>query len=246
MGGSLPFRSGVVVSLRPLSVCHGPLWLVPALFPSLSLSFPVCAHLLLGRDFLLLPDCPSPYFGLLVYWFLWLLFSTRVTYLRDGVTPVGSWTDCPRSERRFSLHLGQVRWSVPGWTSRLCLRVSARPVTQGMLPGGPHCVLTIRLTLALSRVLHGPLLGLSVASLTLARGLGWSFVPYPLFCRLGLVPRSVAHLAPCSRLCPLSGCTSLRLWVLGGFLVLSFVLPWPWVCLQVHLTGSVPCLQIAF
>ena len=52
--------------------------------------------------------------------------------------------------------------------------------------------------------------------------------------------------APCIRLYPLSGCTSLRLWVLGGFLVLSFVLPWPWVCLQVHLTGSVPCLQIAF
>ena len=41
MGGSLPFRSGVVVSLRPLSVCHGSMWLVPALFPSLSLSFPV-------------------------------------------------------------------------------------------------------------------------------------------------------------------------------------------------------------
>ena len=41
MGGSLPFRSGVVVSLRPLSVCHGSLWLVPALFPSLSLSLPV-------------------------------------------------------------------------------------------------------------------------------------------------------------------------------------------------------------
>ena len=105
MGGSLPFRSGVVVSLRPLSVCHGPMWLVPALFPSLSLSFPVCAHLLLGRDFLLLPDCPSPYFGLLVYWFLWLLFSTRVNYLRNGVTPLGSWTDCPRSERRFSLSI---------------------------------------------------------------------------------------------------------------------------------------------
>ena len=89
MGGSLPFRSDVVVSLRPLLVCHGPVRLVPALFPSLSLSFPVCAHLLLGRDFLLLPDCPSPYFGLLVYWFLWLLFSTRVNYLRDGVTPAG-------------------------------------------------------------------------------------------------------------------------------------------------------------
>ena len=41
MGGNLPFRSGVVVSLRPLSVCHGSLWLVTALFPSLSLSLPV-------------------------------------------------------------------------------------------------------------------------------------------------------------------------------------------------------------
>ena len=51
MGGSLLFRSGVVVSLRPLSVCHGSMWLVPALFPSLSLSFPVCAHLQLGRVF---------------------------------------------------------------------------------------------------------------------------------------------------------------------------------------------------
>ena len=41
MCGSLPFRSGVVVSLRPLSVCHGSLWLVTALFPSLSLYLPV-------------------------------------------------------------------------------------------------------------------------------------------------------------------------------------------------------------
>ena len=41
MGGSLLFQSGVVVSLRPLSVCHGSLWLVTALFPSLSLYFPV-------------------------------------------------------------------------------------------------------------------------------------------------------------------------------------------------------------
>ena len=98
--------------------------------------------------------------------------------------------------------MGQVRWSVPGWPSRLCLRVSARPVTQGVLPGGPHCVLTIRLTLALSRVLHSPLFGLSVASLTLASGLGWSFVPYPLFCRLGLVPRSVAQLCALQPLVP--------------------------------------------
>ena len=41
MGGSLPFWSGVVVSLRPLSVCQGSMWLLPALFPSLSLSLPV-------------------------------------------------------------------------------------------------------------------------------------------------------------------------------------------------------------
>ena len=140
MGGSLPFRSGVVVSLRPLSVCHGNLWLVPAFFPSLSLSFPVCAHLLLGRGFLLLPDCPSPYFGLLVYWFLWLLFSTRVTYLRDGsplrgrgqivldrneglVSPFGSgtlvssWLDIPPLSAGICApcHSGCVAW----WSS-LC------------------------------------------------------------------------------------------------------------------------------
>ena len=71
-----------------------------------------------------------------------------------------------------------------------------------MLPGGPHCVLTLRLTLALSRVLYGPLLGLSVASPALARGMGWSFVPYPLFCRLGLVPWSVAQLCALQLLVP--------------------------------------------
>ena len=129
MGGSLPFRSGVVVSLRPLSVCHGSLWLVTALFSYLSLSLPVpifswlllllhqvpwvcclfpcgCVHTCgWARGFLLLPACPSPSFGLLVYWFLWLLFSTWVPYLRDGVTPAGSWIVCPRSERRFSLSI---------------------------------------------------------------------------------------------------------------------------------------------
>ena len=227
MGGSLPFRSGVVVSLRPLSVCHGSMCLVPAFFPSLSLSFPVCTHLQLGRGFLLLPDCPSPSFGLLVYWFLWLLFSSRVPYLRDGVTPAGSWNVCPRSERKFSLHLGQVRWSVPGWTSRLCLRVSARPVTQGVLPGGPTCVLTLGLPLALSRVLHGPLLGLRVASPALARGLGLSFVPYPLFCRLGLVPRSVAQLCALQPLLPPFRVYLSEAAGFGGFLVLSIVLPCP-------------------
>ena len=39
--GRLPCRSAVVVSLRPLSICHGSWWLVSALFPSLSLFFTV-------------------------------------------------------------------------------------------------------------------------------------------------------------------------------------------------------------
>ena len=86
------------------------------------------------------------------------------------------------------------------------------------MPGGHQCVLTIRVTLALYRVLHGPLLGLSVASPTLTRGLGWSFVPYPLVCRLGLVPCSVAQLCALQPLVP-----SFRVYLseavgFGGFL----------------------------
>ena len=144
LGGSLPFRSGVVVSLRPLSVCHGSMWLVPAFFPSLSLSFPVCAHFQLAGIFFCLLTALHPTSGSWYAGFLWLLFSTRVAYLRDEVTPAGSWTACPRSQRRFSISIwGQVRWSVPGWTSRLCLRVSARHVTQDVLPGGPHVSLPL-------------------------------------------------------------------------------------------------------
>ena len=174
----------------------------------------------------MLPACPSPSIGLLVYWFQWLLFSIRVPYLRDGVTPAGSRIVCPRSERRFrSLHLGQVHWSVPGWTSHLCLRVSARPVPQGVLPSGLRCVHELRLSLALSSVLHCPLLGFSVTSPALARGLGLSLVPYPLFCQLGLVPRSVAQLCALQPLVPsFRVCLSLAAGF-GGFLVLSIVLP---------------------
>ena len=72
----------------------------------------LCAHLQLNRGFLMLPACPSPSFGLCVYWFLWLLFSTRVPYLRDGVTPAGSRIVCPRSERRFGLSFA-VRYTGP-------------------------------------------------------------------------------------------------------------------------------------
>ena len=108
-------------------------------------------------DFLLPPDCPSPYFGLLVCWFLWLLFSTRVTYLRDGVTPAGPWTACPRSERRFSISIW-VRYagqflaghpaSVCGYLRTMSIRVVpsfrvslsllCAPLAVGLLPGSPY------------------------------------------------------------------------------------------------------------
>ena len=205
MGGSLPFRSGVVVSLRPLSVCHGSLWLMPAFFPSLSLSFPVCAHLRLGWNFLLLPDCPSPYFGLLVYWFLWLLFSTRVTYLRDGVTPGGLWPACPRSERRFSISIW-VRCAgrfLAGHPDSVCgyLRTMSRCVAWWSSMCPYHWVTLSSLQGSSRSLVRG--LG-CLSSLTLfSAGWGWC---------LG----RLLSFAPCCRLCPLSGCTSL-----------SFAHPWP-------------------
>ena len=192
MGGSLPFRSGVVVSLRPLSVCLGSMWLVPAFFPSLSLSFPVCAHFQLGWNFLLLPDWPSPYFRLLVCWFLWLLFSTRVTYLRDGVTPAGSWTACPRSERRLVSPFGSGTlvgsWlDFPSLSAGICA-----PCHSGCVAWWSSMCPYRWVTLS----------SLQGSSQSLVRGLGWSFVPYPLFCRLGLVPRSVAQLCALLPLVP--------------------------------------------
>ena len=151
----------------------------------------------------MLPACPSPSVGLLVYWFQWLLFSTRVPYLRDGVTPAGSRIVCPRSERRFSLpiwvrYTGQFLVGPPTSVGG----VSARPVPQGVLPSGPRCVHDLRLSLALSSVLPCPMFGFSVASPTLARGLGLSLVPYSHFCRLGFVPRSVAQLCALQPLVP--------------------------------------------
>ena len=102
-------------------------------------SFPCgCAHTCgWSRGFLMLPACPSPSFGLLVYWFLWLLFSTWVPYLRDGATPAGSRIVCPQSERRFSLSIW-VRYtgqflagppaSVCGFLRALFLRVCCQVV----------------------------------------------------------------------------------------------------------------------
>ena len=176
----------------------------------------------------MLPNCPSPSIRLWVYWFQWLLFSTRVPYLRDGITPEGSRIVFPRSERRFSVPVW-VRYTgqfLVGPHTSVC-GVSSRPVPQGVLPGGPCCVHELRLSLAPSSVLHCPMLGLSVASSTLATGLGLSLVPCPTFCRLGFVPRSVAQLYALQPLAPSFRVVLTEAAGLGRFLVLSIVLPWP-------------------
>ena len=111
--------------------------------------------------------------------------SSRVPYLHDGVTLAGSRIVCPRSERRFRVPVW-VRYTgqfMVGPHASVC-GVSARLVLPGVLPG-PRCVRELRLSLAPSSVLHCPVLGFSVASTTLAAGLGLSCVPCPTFCRLG-------------------------------------------------------------
>ena len=89
--------------------------------------------------------------------------------------------------------------------------VSACPVPQGVLPSGPRCVHDLRLPLALSSVLPCPMLGFSVASPTLARGLELSLVHYSPFCRLGFVPSFRVVLSEAASF--------------GRFLGLSIVLP---------------------
>ena len=177
----------------------------------------LCAHLLLGLGFPMLPDYPSPSIRLWVYWFQWLLFSTRVPYLRDGATPAGSRFVCPQLKRRFSVPVwvrstGQF---MVGPHASVC-GVSARPVPPGVLPDGPRCVRELRLSLAPSSVLPCPMLGFRVASTTLAAGLGLSWVPCPSSAGWGFVPRLVARLAPCRRWRPLTGWSSLKLLVLGS------------------------------
>ena len=155
--------------------------------------------------------------------------SSRVPYLRDGVTPAGSRIVCPRSERRFRVPVW-VRYTsqfMVGPHASVC-GVSARPVLQGVLPG-PRCVRELRLSLAPSSVLHCPVLWFSVTSTTLAAGLGLSWVPCPTFCRLGFcssVGDSACALQP---LAPSSRLVLTEAAGLGGFLVLSFVLPWPYL-----------------
>ena len=186
----------------------------------------LCAHSLLGLEFPRLLAFPSPSIRLLVYLFKWVLFSTRVPNLRDGVTPAGSRIVCPQSERRFGVPIwirctGQF---LDGPRTSGC-GVSARPVPQGVLPGGPHCVHELRLSLALSSVLHCPMLGLRVASTTLATGLGLSLVPYPSSCRLGLELRSVGLLCALQPLAPSFRVVLTEAAGLRRFLDLSIVLP---------------------
>ena len=79
---------------------------------------------------------------------------------------------------------------VGSWLAILPLSAGICAPCQGVLPGGPQCVLTIGLPLVLSRVLHGPLLGV------------WDvFRPLPSF-----LPAGVGASVGCSALRPDAAC----------------------------------------
>ena len=147
----------------------------------------------------MLPSCPSPSIRLWVYWFQCLLFSTRVPYLRDGVTPAGSRIVCLRSERRFSVPVWvrYTRQFMVGPHTSVC-GVSARPVPQGVLPGGPRCVHELRLSLASSSVRHCPMLGLRLPPRPLVRVWGCLWYPALLSAGWGLCIGRWLSFAPCS------------------------------------------------
>ena len=91
------------------------------------------------------------------------------------------------------------------------------------------------------------MLWFSVASTTLAAGLGLSWVPCPTFCRLGFCSSvddsacALQPLAPSSQLF-LTEAAGLR-----GFLVLSIVLPWPYLLPgPPALLCSASCQQVVF
>ena len=134
-----------------------------------------------------------------------------------GSPLAGSMIVCPRSKRRFSVpvwvrYTGQFR---VGPHTSVC-DISALPVPQGGLSGGPRCVHELRLSLALSIVLHCPMLGFRLPPRPFL--LVWGCLGYPalLSAGWGFVPRLVAQLAPCSCWRRLTGWSSLQLRVLGG------------------------------
>ena len=141
-----------------------------------------------------------------------------VTYLRDGVTNAGSWPACPRSERRFSISIW-VRYAgrfLAGHTASVC----------GFLRAMSRCVAWWSSMCPYRWVTLSSLQG---SSRSLVRGLGCLSSPTLFSAGWG------SCLGRLLCLCPLSGCTSLVLCA-----------PLAVVCFQVHLTDSVPCLQIAF
>ena len=145
-----------------------------------------------------------------------------------GSPPAGSRIVCPRSERRFRVPFW-VRYTgqfMVGPHASVC-GVSACPVPQGVLPGGLRGVSELRLSFAPSSVLHYPMLGFSVASTTLAEGLGLSWVPCPTFCRLGFCTSVGGSACALQPLAPSSRVVLTEAAGLGRFLVLSIVLPWP-------------------
>ena len=104
---------------------------------------------------------------------------------------------------------------------------SARPVPQGVLPGGPRCGRELRLCLALSQCSSVPCYSYMLASTTLATGLGLSFVPYPRSCRIGFEPLSEATLCALQPLAPSFRVVLAKAAGLRKLLDLSIVLPWP-------------------
>ena len=158
----------------------------------------LCPHSLLGLEFPRLLACPSPSFMLLVCLFQWVLFSTRVPNLCDGVTPAGSRIVCPRSERRFRVTIWiRCTGQFPGWTSRLCAPCPSGYVARwSSLCPCASVVLSSLQSSSLSQVrvtccLHDHCYGSGVVIGTL-----------PLSCQLGLVPRSVAPLCALQPLAP--------------------------------------------
>ena len=176
----------------------------------------------------MLPGYPSPSIRLWVYWFRWLLFSTRVPYLRDGVTPAGSSFVCPRSKRRFSVPVwvrstGQF---MVGPHASVC-SVSARPVPPGVLPDGPRCVRELRLSLAPSSVLPCPMLGVQGCLRDPCCRSGVVLGTLPFFCRLGFCTSVGGSACALQPLVPSYRMVLTEAAGRGGFLVLSIVLPWP-------------------
>ena len=90
------------------------------------------------------------------------------------------------------------------------------------------------------------MLGLRVASTTLATGLGLSLVPYPRPCRMGLEPRSEAPLCALQLLAPSFRVVLAEAAGLRRLLDLSIVLPWPSVRFQVHLLCTASRQQVVF